>query len=53
METNTQVKNWITINPDTFEVRVYDTYKEAWEKSENFFETFDRVMLVEAIMEVA
>jgi len=53
METNTQVKNWITFNPDTFEVKVYDTYEEAWEKSETFFETFDRVMLVEAIMEVA
>ena len=53
MKNNTNVKNWITINPDTFEVRVYDTYKEAWEKSETFFETFDRVMLVEAMMEVA
>lgn len=53
MKENTKVKNWITFNPDTFEVRVHDTYTEAWEKSETFFETFGRVMLVEPMMEVA
>jgi hypothetical protein len=53
MKNHSNVKNWLTINPDTFEVRVYETYKEAWEKSETFFETFGRVLLVEPMMEVA
>ena len=52
MKNNSKVKNWVTFNPENNEVFVYQTYKEAWEKSENFFALFGRVLLVEPLVEL-
>ena len=53
MNNNSKVKNWVTFDPTNNEVRVYETYEEAWGKSENFFALFGRVLLVEPLTEVA
>lgn len=53
MKTNSQIKNWVTLDPTQNEVFVFDLYQDAWQKAQEIFETFGHVAFVEPIMEVA
>lgn len=52
MKNNTEVKNWLTIDPAQSKVFVFDLYQDAWQKAQEIFETFGHIAFVEPIMEV-